>query len=493
VNPWALLERAERDFAERMAVVDGTERRTYRELAERCRALGQLLLERGVGPGDRVAILARNCGDYLVAYYAAAGIGAVLTPLNVRLAASELTAILADSEARLCLVEPALAEAAPPGIAVLPLDGPLAVADRFVPADVRPDDTAQLYYTSGTTGAPKGVMLTHRNVTTHAELTIDALELSSSDVWAHVAPLFHLADAWATFAITAVGGTHVMVRAFDPEAVLRMFAAHRVTITNLIPTMLNLMVKHANARHHDYRSLRCILSGGAPIAPAVVEQVVDLFGCEYVQTYGLTETSPFVTMSLLPPHLRALPPAEQRRYAARTGRPLPGVDVRVVDDEGRPVPCDDRTVGEILVRGPTVTPGYWRKPAETAAAFVDGWLRTGDLAVVDGEGFLQIVDRRKDVILTGGETVYSIEVEQALYRHPAVLEAAVYGMPDPVWGERITAAVALRPGTAATAAELIAFCRQSLAGYKAPKDVRFVDALPRTGSGKISKRLLRGG
>jgi len=218
---------------------------------------------------------------------------------------------------------------------------------------------------------------------------------------------------------------------------------------------------------------------------------MDTFGCDYVQTYGMTETSPYLTVSILPPELEAAGPAERLRMKARTGRPFGGIELKVVDDAGRPVEADDAQVGEIWVRGPTVTPGYWNRPEETAAAFRDGWLRTGDLAVVDGHGSVNIVDRRKDMIITGGENVYSIEVESVLYGHPGVLEAAVFGVPDERWGEAIMAAVVAREGVALTEREIIEFCRARLAGYKTPKSVRLMDALPRTGSGKIAKRMLR--
>jgi acyl-CoA synthetase (AMP-forming)/AMP-acid ligase II len=258
--------------------------------------------------------------------------------------------------------------------------------------------------------------------------------------------------------------------------------------------MLNRVVREPDAARRDLRGLRLLMSGGAPVAPETVRAVVETFGCTYVQTYGMTETSPYLTFSLLTERQRELPAADRLRIAARTGRPVLGLELRVVDDSGRPVPPDDASVGEIQVRGPTVTPGYWNDPEATAAAFTDdGFLRTGDLATVDPGGSVRIVDRRKDVILSGGETVYSTEVEFRLHEHPAVLEAAVYGLPDADLGERVCAAVALRPGAAAGEGELIAFCRDRLAGFKSPKAIRLVDALPRLGSGKVDKRALRAG
>jgi acyl-CoA synthetase (AMP-forming)/AMP-acid ligase II len=303
--------------------------------------------------------------------------------------------------------------------------------------------------------------------------------------------MFHLADAWATFAVTRVGGCHVMVRRFDPEGVLRVLEKKRVTISNLIPTMLNLMTKHERVLDFDFSSLRVLLSGGASIAPEVVRSTMEAFGCDYIQTYGMTETSPFLTLSILEEHLKRLPPDEQLLFKAKTGRPFKSVKLEVVDEQGTKVAPDGKQVGEIRVKGETVTPGYWNNPEETRAAFEDGWLRTGDLAVLDQEGYVNIVDRQKDMIVTGGENVFSTEVENVLYLHPAILEAAVFGVPDETWGEAVRAAVVLKPGQTATEEEIKGFCRKNLAAYKTPRSVVFLKALPKTGSGKIYKKKLR--
>jgi acyl-CoA synthetase (AMP-forming)/AMP-acid ligase II len=282
-----------------------------------------------------------------------------------------------------------------------------------------------------------------------------------------------------------------MVGQFEAEPVMAVIEKQRITLSNLIPTMLNLMIKHPRAADYDYSSLRVILSGGAPIAPQVVRSVMETFGCDYIQTYGMTETSPYLTFSILKEHLLELPPEDQLTYKSKTGRPFIGVDLKVADENGRPVASDDRQVGEIWVRGDTVTPGYWNRPAETAQAFTDGWLRTGDLAVVDSEGYVNIVDRKKDMIVTGGENVYSTEVENVLYMHAKVLEAAVFGIADEKWGEAVTAAVVLKENETATEFEIIEFCKKYQAAYKAPKSVIFLDELPKTGSGKITKKVLR--
>ncbi|MBK7642041.1 MAG: AMP-binding protein [Planctomycetes bacterium] len=464
MNPlWAMLERAA-----------GPEYARTRARAER---LHGALSARGMRAGERFAVLSWNTSDYLELYFAAARGGFVLCPLNVRLARPEIEAILEDSGARFVLE----------GVAGLD-----ALCREVPPvAKVDPEAPAQLYYTSGTTGKPKGVVLTQRNVEVHARAAIAELGLSERDTWAHIAPMFHLADAWAIFAITHCGGRHVYLPRFEPELALELLVRERVTITNLIPTMLNLMVRHPSARGRDYSGLRAILSGGAPIAPQLVREILELFGCEYVQTYGMTETSPYLTLGLLKPHLAALPLEERVRWLAKTGRPFQGVELRVVDEQGNDVPADGQSVGEIRVRGETVTPGYWNQPEVTAAAFDGRWLKTGDLATLAHEGYVEIVDRKKDMILTGGENVYSTEVEHALFAHPAVLEVAVYGMPDELWGERVCAAVVLRPGKSASAQELQDFCRLRIAAYKVPRAIEFLGELPRTGSGKIQKHALR--
>jgi acyl-CoA synthetase (AMP-forming)/AMP-acid ligase II len=255
--------------------------------------------------------------------------------------------------------------------------------------------------------------------------------------------------------------------------------------------MLNDLVNSPDAASYGYESLRLVMSGGAPIAPRLVQKIIETFGCEYVQTYGLTETSPYLTFSLLKDHLRKLTPEEQFAYRAKTGRAALGVSLRIVDENGSDVARDGRAVGEILARGDRITPGYWKLPEATAEAISQDWFRTGDLATIDGEGYLNIVDRKKDAIITGGELVYTTEIENALYEHPAILEAAVVGIPDERWGEIVKAAVILKPAAQASATEIIEHCRARVAHYKCPRIVEFLDALPRTGSGKIYKKALK--
>ena len=508
------LKKAVEFYPDKTAVVDGAHSFTYTQIGRRVAALARFFQAQGIEPEDRISILEVNSHAFLETYYAAAGMGAVLNPMNYRLAPKEIAYILKDSGSRWLLANTQFA-AQVQGLSTeeIPLEGVIWIGGQaaihgqiacheyedviqthkgfFEPVPIREDKIAHLYYTSGTTGRPKGVMLTHKNVCLHALGTIAELNLVDSDIWGHIAPMFHLADAWATFAFTWVGARHVMVGQFEPETVMSTIETQRITLSNLIPTMLNLMINHPRIGEFDFSSLRVILSGGAPIAPQVVRSIMACFGCDYIQTYGMTETSPYLTFSILKQHLRDLSAEDQLKFKSKTGRPFIGVDLKVVDENASPVTADEQQVGEIWVRGDTVTPGYWNLPHETEQAFTGGWLRTGDLAVVDTEGYVNIVDRKKDMIVTGGENVYSTEVENVLYMHPKVLEAAVFGVPDEKWGEAVTAAVVLKKGETATEAEIIEFCKKYQASYKAPKSIVFLEELPKTGSGKITKKVLR--
>ena len=506
-----VLDHARQHHGERLAFEQEGRAFTYEQLSEGTDKIARNLRSLGLDIGDRIAIFAPNGPLWMWATFAAARAGLILVPFNTRLLAKENAVVLEAAGARYMIVDD---EHVSDGIALKghvshlfllrlrpDLDFDDAAGQRLPlvasPAPLTPSingaDVAHLYFTSGTTGKPKGVMLTHANVLLHAERAATALRMTSGDTWAHIAPMFHLADAWATIAGTLVGLRHVFLSKFTASSALDLLAEQSVSLTNLVPTMLNLMVAEEGAATRDYARMRLIMSGGAPIAPSLVARIVATFGCEYVQTYGMTETSPYLTLSLLPEHMRSWLPEQQMAFRCKTGRPFPGIELRVVDERGFPVPADGVAVGEIEVRGETVTPGYWQNPEATRAAFTpDGFLRTGDLAVMDAEGFINIVDRKKDVIITGGENVYSTEVEAALAAHPSVLEVAVYGVADPLWGERVVAAVVLRRGCDVTVDALLHHCRARLAGYKCPRAFQFLETLPKTGSGKIAKRVLRG-
>jgi fatty-acyl-CoA synthase len=484
---------------------------SYSELVDDLEACALALAGHGVSPGDRVAIFAPNSVEFFEASFVVAALGAVLVPLNLRLSGHELRAVLEDARPRLLLLgsaeDGALREAlaaldgAPEVLSLAGSDSgarswrelPVRASDQL-PDLIADEDVAQLYYTSGTTGRPKGVPLTHGQIAAHAAATLREFDLSDQDVWGHFAPMFHLADAWATFAVSFAGGRHAFLERFSGGGAFDLIARAGVTVTNMVPTMLNVMLHEDEALRRDLSSMRLLLSGGAPIAPELVQRLEALFGCTYAQTYGLTETSPYLTVSLPTPEVLALSEEEQAQSRARTGRPFGGIELKLVDENGHELPSDDESVGEIVARGPWVFSGYWERPEETAAVFRDGWFHTGDLATRDALGSFRIVDRKKDVILSGGETVYSTEVENALYTHQLVREAAVFGLPDERWGEVVAAAVVRKQaadGRELQVGELIGHCRLFLAGYKLPRRVAFVEELPKTGSGKIQKRLLR--
>ena len=510
-----ILPRAVAEYPEKLALVCGHARFTYREVGERVARLADAFSRMGIKPGDRIGLLHKNCHRVLESYFAAVHAGAVLVPFNHRLIAKDLAFILDDTETRVVIADVDLSELTIGATALATTKSKILwcpssdrTAEGLAGHDYEKlieatgghvldepkagaDDPVDLYYTSGTTGRQKGVILTHRNIYSHALGTIAELHLNDSDVWAHVAPMFHLADAWAIWALTWVGARHLMIGKFEAPQVLRCFDEHGVTVSNLIPTMLNDLVHCPDAEAYEYKSLRLLMSGGAPISPSLVNQLVQTFRCEYIQTYGLTETSPYLTFSLLKEHLKNRPAGEQMRYRSMTGRAALGVQLRVVDEGNRDIPADGSAVGEIVARGDRITPGYWKLPDATAEAFRDGWFHTGDLATIDGEGYLNIVDRKKDAIVTGGEVVYSTEVENALYEHPAVLEVAVVGVPDERWGEAIKAVIVLKPGQDAAADELVAHCQERLARFKCPRSIDFISALPRTGSGKIAKKEIR--
>ena len=476
---------------------------TYKQFGCRVGKLANSLLKYGIAKDENVTILHKNCHYFLESYFGVNHTGAALVPMNCHLSANELAFILKDSETRLIISERGFSKKVDEAIKKLKQDIKIiwtgkdfedfiSSASTSLPSvDIRDDDIAQIYYTSGTTGRPKGVILSHKNVYFHAKFTIDELNLKDSDVWLHAAPMFHLADAWATWAITMVGGSLILESDFYPKKVCKAIEKQKVTLTNMIPTMYYRLVNYPEVDKYNYSSLRVLLSGGAPISPNLVKRIIDAFKCDYIQTYGLTETSPFLTMSILKDHLRLLPYEKQLKYKSTTGRKVNGVELKVVKNNGEEVESNNKEVGEIIVRGETITKGYWKLPQESKKAFKNGWLYTGDMAVIDKEGYVTIVDRKDDMIITGGENVYSVEVENVLYTHPAVLEAAVIGIPDEEWGEIVKAIIVIKDKKKATEKEIIEFCKERIAAYKVPKQVEFKECLPKLGSGKICKKILK--
>jgi acyl-CoA synthetase (AMP-forming)/AMP-acid ligase II len=503
MNLTTILTKTLELYPERKAVVCKGNNLTYRQFGERVGKLANALIEAGIEKGDQVAILHKNCHYYLESYFGIMHIGAVLVPLNPCLSISELVCILNNSDSRMLITSNNYSKEVNEICGKLGKDIKIIKTENeyedFITSSpsnipifkIKDEDIAQLYYTSGTTGKTKGVVLSHKNVNLHAKYSISELCLSSHDVWLHAAPLFHLADAWATWAITRVGGTHVLCEDFDPKAICNTIENEKVTITNLVPTMYYRLVNYSQVNRHDYSSLRVLLSGGAPITPQLVREIISTFKCDYIQTYGMTETSPFLTMSILNNHLHSLPHEQQLKYKCTTGRKFLGVKLKVVNEKGEEVNHNNKEVGEIIVRGDTISKGYWKLPQETKKAFKNGWLYTGDMAVINQEGYVSIVDRKNDMIISGGENVFSIEVENILYAHPAVLEATVIGIPDEEWGEKVKAIIVLKEGEKLTEEDIINYCKGKIAKYKIPKSVDFLDRLPKLGSGKIAKKILK--
>ncbi|MBV9204273.1 MAG: long-chain fatty acid--CoA ligase [Actinobacteria bacterium] len=469
--------------------------RTYAELADGTTRLAHGLAARGVGRGDRVAFLGTNSIELVEAMFATAKLGAVFLPLNTRLAPPETAWILADSGAKLLIAAADFAGVAgAPEIKRLPLEVIPAYAvnrggadglraEQATPVDlpIGHDDLFMIQYTSGTTGRPKGVMLTHGNIIWNVYNLLVDVDVRSDEVALVTAPLFHTAALnQVLFPTLLKGGTALIEARFDPDRAIELIETRGVTLLFGVTSMYLALARSPRWGHADLRTLRSALSGGAPIPVALLQAYLDR-GLMIIQGYGLTEASPGVTM------LRA---EDGVRKIGSAGTACFFTDARVVTPDGQDVAV--RESGEVLVQGPNVTPGYWQQPEATEAAFAGGgWLRTGDLAQVDEEGYLYIVDRLKDMIISGGENIYPAEVEQALYTHPAVAECAVIGVPDPKWGEVGRAVVVLRDGHQATEAELIAHLDGRLARYKIPKSVVFAGQLPHNASGKLAKPDLR--
>jgi fatty-acyl-CoA synthase len=513
LTPLRCLRYAEQQYPHRTAVVCGNERFTYAEFADRAARLGGALKKAGVKSGDRVAFLSINCHRLLEAYYGVLEAGAVLLPLNVRLAAHELAYILNDSGAGVLFLEKEflhLVDSFRNELSTVEsfflLDGP-PQADWLSPgsyedllADASPcqadimeideDEVAELFYTSGTSANPKGVMLTHRNVYLHALHVCLTFDPTRDFAQLHTIPLFH-ANGWGVAHILAlIGGKHVILRRFDCGQIFKLIEQERIYTMCLVPAMAIALVNSPERQKHDLSSLERVLIGGAASSPTLVREVEEKLGVRCFSGYGLTETSPVLSHSFIK---HGLDLQGERKYArqAMTGFADPGTEMRVVDERDMDVTRDGKTVGEIITRSDGVMKGYWNQPEATAEAFRGGWFHTGDMATIDERGYLLIVDRKKDIIVSGGENISSLEVEKTLMAHPAVLEAAVIPAPDERWGEVPKALVVLKPGAPAGEMELIEFCRSRLAHYKCPHSVEFRESLPKTGTGKVLKKELR--
>ena len=511
LTPMEFASRARRLYGDREAVVDGDLRLTYRQFFERCDRWSAALQAFGVKPGDRVAYIAPNTHAQLESFYAVPQIGAVLVPINYRLIADDFAYIINHSGARIVCVHSDYLDAVTSIRSQLPtveqfiaLEGAkegwldyeatLAAADTgFVRPEIAESDLLSINYTSGTTARPKGVMITHRNAYLNVVGTLIHYEVTPKDRYLWTLPMFH-ANGWTfVWTITARGATHLCLRKVDPRSVFELIEREKATIFCAAPTVL---ISIANApeelRRRAPRGIR-LITAGAPPAAATIERIEGELGWELTQAYGLTETSPFITICEERPEHQALSLSERAVIKARQGvELLTSGELLVVDNEGNEVPHDGLTIGEIVVRGNVVMKGYYNDPTATDVAMRGGWFHTGDAAVVHPDGYAEMRDRIKDVIISGGENISSVEVEGMLLRHPAVREVAIVGMPHEQWGESPHAFVVLQAGATATEAEMKQFVRDHLAHFKTPQWGSFVDELPKTATGKVQKYVLRG-
>jgi fatty-acyl-CoA synthase len=507
------LKRAVKLHGTKEAVVDGDQRYTYAEYGARAHQLGNALAAIGVQRGDRVAILSPNSHHFLEAFYGVPAIGAVIVPINYRLIASDFEYILNHSGSRVLLADSEMTDVidsirpnipsvehfivARYGAAPVPngwtdWEALIQGQSESPPPDPRLSET-DLYsinYTSGTTARPKGVMITHRNCYINAYDFIAHMRITESDVELWTLPMFH-ANGWGgPFALTAMGAKHIVLRRVVAADIYRLIEQERVTFACMAPAVLAAILDYPNKSKHKITTKPRFTIAGAPPPVRFVERLEQELGWEFFEIYGLTETSPILTVAEVSRELETQGDAYYQ-LKARAGHDAIGVDVRVIGAGGHDVPNDDSHIGEVAARSNVVFAGYWQQPEETEKAIRDGWFFTGDLATVNAEGYINIVDRAKDVIISGGENISSIEVEDVLYKHPAVLEAAVIGIPSEQWGETPMALVVLREGHAAEEPEIIDFCRLNMAHFKVPHGVRFVESLPRTATGKLKKFELR--
>ncbi len=481
--------------------------RTWNECGERIARLAGALRSMGITGGERVAVLALNSDRYYEYFYAVPWAGGVFVPINIRLAPPEVAFWLNDSGTEILFIDDTflhVLEALDGKLEsvreiVYMGDGPvpdgmhgyeeiLAAAEAVPDALRGGDDLAGLFYTGGTTGRSKGVMLSHANLVCNSYNVIGGMHMRPGIRWLHAAPMFHIADGLAVFGVTMSNGIHIFIPGFTPDASLEAIQEHKISNSLFVPTMMNALVNHPEIDNYDLSSLKSVVYGASPMPEAVIRRAMEVIpDCEFTHAYGQTECSPLSTHCGPEYHVFEGPNAGRYKSA---GRAALGVEIMICDDDGNEVPRGE--VGEVYVRGPNIMLGYWNRPDLTEAAIVDGWMRSGDGAYMDEDGFIYIVDRMKDMIISGGENIYSAEVEDVLHQIPAVAEAAVIGLPDEDWGERVHAIVRLHEGQSIEEAAIIAHCHEQIAGFKCPKSVSFRDEpMPLSGAGKILKTELR--
>ncbi len=498
---------------DRPAVIFEGKKYSFSELSERANRLANALLSLGIEKGERVAILQVNCNQYVEAYYAVAKIGAIFVPLNFRAKRDELVHMLNHSESSILFVGQRYLEMVNDMRSELPLikhyisidskqEGMLyyedmlaSVSDEEVFTDIADDDITMLMYTAGTTGLPKGVPLTHNSFTLYLLENVAPADLEIEETNLLTMPLYHVAGVQAMLAATYGGRSLAMMRQFEVNEWLETVQRERANRAMLVPTMLKRVIDHPDFNKYDLSSLKVITYGAAPMPFEVIKKAIELFpGVNFINAFGQTETAS--TITTLGPEDHIIEGTEEEkekklgRLTSSIGRPMPDVEMKIIDEQGNDLPPGE--VGEIVALGPRVMSGYWKDAEKTAKTLTkDGWLRTGDMGYTDEEGYFYLAARADDMIIRGGENISPEEVENALYTHPAVEEAAVIGVPDPEWGQQPRAIVVLKEGEAATADELIEYCRERMSSFKRPRSVVFVDELPRTSTGKVLKRVLR--
>ena len=492
------------EYPNKTAVVFQEKRFTFKEINNRINRLANAFKGMGVRKGERVAILAQNCHQYVETFFACAKAGLVILPLNAKLAGPELSYIINDASASLLIIEKCFADITDSIrselktvnnliiIGDLPNDDYQSLIAKYSPEEpdimIDEDDLFCLLYTSGTTGKPKGVMLTHKNILTNTVNHVSAFNFNHEDNTLIVAYLYHIAAQWPLLSHYYIGATSIILKKFEPEQAVKAIERERVTTVNAVPIMIEGLLNQLDMEDHDLSSLRWIGYGASPMPIPVLKRALDKFGPLMVQVYGLTESGGVVTWLSRNDHvLNGSDNAMNRTKSC--GKSIVNVDVKVVNESGNTISSGQ--VGEIIVKGENIMKGYWSKPQATKDTIKEGYLYTGDLATVDEEGYIYIIDRKKDMIISGGENVYSREIEDLILTHPAVNDVAVIGIPDKKWGESVKAVVILQQGKSISEDEIIKYCRHRIAGYKIPKSVEFVSELPRNSTGKLLKKELR--
>jgi acyl-CoA synthetase (AMP-forming)/AMP-acid ligase II len=500
-----LLNLSARKYPGKTAVIFEGIRLTYGEVNDRANAIANSLMQMGIQKGDRVTLIADNTFEWIEMYFAPAKLGATFCPVNSTAPPKEMESVLRYLSPKVVILQPRFVPMIQSikerltGVSLFIVIGEDAPGmenyDKLIDKGPKHDpdiqldplDTALILFTGGTTGMPRGAMHTHKGCIYNAYAASIATGQTHDDVEMHITPMYHTAMAAQLMASTLLSNTHVITRKFDAERVLELIAKEGITCGFVVPTIINKVLHVPDLEKYDLSSLRCLYYGGAPMPMKLLEQALEVLQCNFMQFYGQTEGLLYATLSPQD-HVVKGPPDKVKRSRA-AGRAIVNYELRVVDDQGEDVPSGE--VGEIVVKGPTMSNGFWDKPDETANLIRNGWLHTGDLAYMDEDGYVYVVERKKDVIISGGKNIYCPEVESVLYSHPAILEATVFGIPDDYWGEAVKAAVVLKPGNEVSEEELIEFVSRNISSYKKPKSIDFLEELPKNNNGKIVKRVLR--